>query len=185
MHIFNLEKYHFIDKFEVDELIKLENNISIIYRNYSKPTDLSTILKIKKFCKRKRMKFYLSNNIKLAIKLNLNGAYLPSFNKCFRVNCLSFKKNFKLIGSAHNLLQIRIKEKQKVNKLFISSIFKKKNTFLGLNKFKNLSKFTKIPIIALGGINQDNFNKLNLLDIEGFAAIRFFKNKKRGPKGPL
>jgi len=46
MHIFYLEKYHFIDKFEVNELVKLDKNISIIYRNYSKSKDLKTILKI-------------------------------------------------------------------------------------------------------------------------------------------
>jgi len=180
MHIFDLEKYHFIDKFEVEQLNKLNKNISIIYRNYSKPTDLSTINKIKKFCKKKRVKFYLSNNIKLAIKLNLNGVYLPSFNKYFRMNCFIFKKNFKIIGSAHNLKQIRTKEMQKVNKLFISSVFKRKNTYLGLNKFRNLSKLTKIPVIALGGINKKNLNKLNLLNIRGFAAIKLFSGQKKG-----
>ena len=120
----HLNKYYFINKFDPDHIKKLNKNISIIYRNYSKPTDLSTINKIKKFCKKKRVKFYLSNNIKLAIKLNLNGVYLPSFNKYFRMNCFIFKKNFKIIGSAHNLKQIRTKEMQKVNKLFISSVFK-------------------------------------------------------------
>ena len=181
----NLKFYYFIENFNLKELSNIKKSINIIFRNYHSNDYIDDLIKTRNYCKKKGFKLYLSNNINLAIKLRLDGVYLPSFNKCFRVNCLSFKKNFKLIGSAHNLQQIRIKEKQKVNKLFISSVFKKKNTFLGLNKFKNLSKFTKIPIIALGGINQNNLNKLNLLDIEGFAAIRFFKNKKKGPpKGP-
>ena len=182
MHIFYLEKYHFIDKFEVNELVKLDKNISIIYRNYSKSKDLKTILKIKMFCKRKGIKFFLSNEIKLAIKLDLDGVYLPSFNKYLRVNLDGMKRKFKLIGSAHNLYEIRCKEKQKVSRLFISSLFKNKDTFLGLNKFKILSKFTKIPIIALGGISQNNLKKLNFLNIKGFAAISFFKSKKKGPQ---
>ena len=66
--------------------------------------------------------------------------------------------------------------------MFISSLFKKKKTYLGLNRFKILSKSTKIPIIALGGINQNNLNKLNLLYVNGFAAINYFKPKKKGPK---
>ncbi len=69
---------------------------------------------------------------------------------------------------------------QKVNKLFISSVFKRKNTYLGLNKFRNLSKLTKIPVIALGGINKKNLNKLNLLNIRGFAAIKLFSGQKKG-----
>ena len=93
-----MEKYHFIEKFEVNELIKLDNSISIIYRNYSKPKDLKTILRIKMFCKGKGIKFFLSNEIKLALKLDLDGVYLPSFNKCLRVNLHNIKKKIKLIG---------------------------------------------------------------------------------------
>jgi len=180
--MFYFEKYHFIDKFEINELIKLDTNISIIYRNYSKSKDLKTIHKIKMFCKRRRINFFLTNEINLAVKLNIDGVYLPSFNKSLKVKLYSIKKKFKLIGSAHNLREIRYKEKQNVDRLFISSLFKNKKTFLGLNKFKNLSKLTKIPIIALGGINQNNLNKLNLLDIKGFAAISYFKSKKKGPR---
>ena len=86
------------------------------------------------------IKFYLSNNIKLALKLNLDGAYIPSFNKTTKHLAYSFKKNFKIIGSAHNLKEIRIKEKQNVNKIFLSSLFKKNNNYLGINKFKSISK---------------------------------------------
>ena len=42
---------------------------------------IETNLKLKKYCKKKGYKFFLSNNIKLAIKLDLDGAYIPSFNK--------------------------------------------------------------------------------------------------------
>ena len=171
-----MEKYHFIEKFEVNELTKLDNNVSLIYRNYSKPRDIKTIVRIKMFCKKRGIKFFLSNEIKLAVKLNIDGVYLPSFNKSLKVNLYSIKKKFKFIGSAHNLREIRYKEKQNLDRLFVSSLFKNKKTFLGLNKFKNLSKLTKIPIIALGGINNNNLNKLNMLNIKGFAAINFFKN---------
>ena len=40
---------------------------------------MKQILKIKNYCKKKLIKFYLSNNIKLAIKLDLDGVYIPSF----------------------------------------------------------------------------------------------------------
>ena len=65
--------------------------------------------------KKKGFKFYLSNNIKMAIKLNLDGAYIPSFNKSSKHLAFSLKKNFCIIGSAHNLKEIRIKENQKVD----------------------------------------------------------------------
>ena len=71
--------------------------------------------------------------------------------------------------------KIWIKELQKVQGIFLSSLFKKNNNFLGLNKFKILSNYTKKNIIALGGISKKNFKKLSLLNISSFAGISYFK----------
>jgi len=120
----------------------------------------------------------LSNNFKLAIKLGLDGAYIPSFNKNLRHNNYPLKKTFIVLGSAHNLKEIKIKEKQKVNAIFISSLFKKKTTYLGLNRFNILASFTKKKIIALGGINDKNLKKLKIVKVYGFAAIKLFKKKR-------
>ena len=95
----------------------------------------------------------------MQLKLNLDGAYIPSFNKSTKHLAYSFKKKFKIIGSAHNLKEIRIKEKQKVDKIFLSSLFKKNKNYLGINKFKLLSKLTKKKIVALGGISKKNIKK--------------------------
>jgi len=110
----------------------------------------------------------------MAIKYNLDGAYIPSFNNDFKHLNYMKKSNFLIIGSAHNLKEIRIKETQEVSQIFISSIFKKEKNYLGLYKFKNLSKNTKKKIIALGGINKKNLNKINLLDVVGIAGIEIF-----------
>ena len=78
----NLPKYYyFIDKFEKDDIKNINKNIAIIYRNYSKKIDIKLIQNIKKKLKKKKIKFFLANNIKLAIKLDLDGGYIPSFNK--------------------------------------------------------------------------------------------------------
>ena len=170
----HLDKYYFINKFNPNHIKKLDKGISIIYRNYRSPININLLVKIRDFCKKNRRKFYLSNNIKLALKLNLDGAYLPSFNNNINHLSYKFRKKFLIIGSAHNLKEIRIKEKQRVKKIFISSIFKKKKNYLGIYKFKKLSKLTKTKIIALGGINQNNLKKIKLLNISGFAAITLF-----------
>ena len=169
-------KYYFIDKFETKNIDKQDKQTTVIYRNYlSKSTDEELILRIKKYCKKKDIKFYLSNNIKLANKLNLDGAYIPSFNKNTKHLAFSYKKNFDIVGSAHNLKEIKIKEKQKVNKIFLSSLFKKNKNFLGINKFKILSNLTKKNVVALGGISKSNLKKLNFLDHSDFAGISYFE----------
>ena len=176
MHHYSHTKYYFINKFDTKNIDKVDSHTIVIFRNYmSKNDDEYTLLKVKKYCKQKRIKFYLSNNIKLAIKLGLDGAYIPSFNDSFKHLNYSLKKNFKIIGSAHNLKQIKIKEIQKVQKIFLSSLFKKNKNYLGINKFKLLSKLTRKKIVALGGISKTNLKKLRLLNTSDFAGISYFE----------
>jgi hypothetical protein len=82
MHFKMIIKYYFISEFDTNNINKLDKQTAVIFRNYSqKKINTSEIIKIKRICKKKAIKFYLSNNIKLAFQLNLDGAYIPSFNK--------------------------------------------------------------------------------------------------------
>ena len=175
MHNKTLNRYYFINKFDQSHIDKQDNETIIIYRNYNLDIDVKLILRLKNYCKKKGNKFLLSNNIKLAINLNLDGAYIPSFNKDKKHLSYSFKKNFIILGSAHNTYEIRTKELQSVNAIFLSSIFKKNKNYLGFYKFKSLSLLSNKPVIALGGISHDNLKKLNLIRCHGFAGISFFE----------
>ncbi len=171
-----IKKYYFISKFDTNNINKQDKQTTIIYRNYSSETqNPKLILKIKKYCKKKSFKFYLSNNVKLAVKLDLDGVYIPAFNKSLKHLAYSYKKKFKIIGSAHNLKEIRVKETQNVQSIVLSSLFKKNKNYLGINKFKILSNLTKKNIIALGGISKLNKKKLILLNQSDFAGISYFE----------
>jgi len=178
MHNKILDKYYFIKKFEQSHIDKQDNKTIIIFRNYDQAIDESLILIIKNYCKKKKKKFLISNNIKLAIKLNLDGVYIPSFNKEKKHLSYSIKKNFIILGSAHNVYEMRTKELQNINTIFLSSIFKKNKNYLGINKFKSLSLLSSKPIVALGGISNNNIKKLNLTYCSGFAGISFFEKIK-------
>ena len=170
-----VNKYYFINKFDTNNINNQDKQTVIIYRNYSSNKNEDLILKIRNHCKKRNLKFYLSNNIKLATKLDLDGAYIPSFNKNTNHLAYSFKKNFNLVGSAHNLKEIRIKEKQRVKQIFLSSLFKKNKNFLGINRFKLLSNLTSKNIVVLGGISKNNLKKINFLNHSGFAGISYFE----------
>ena len=128
----NLKIYYFIDEFNREEIKKLNRKIVLIYRNYNRNYNLKLIKKIKYFCLKQNRKFYISNNLKLALNLSLDGLYIPSFNKLCNYKNLSSKKKFEIIGSAHNSIQIKNKEKQGCVSIFIAPIFKtkKKRLFL-------------------------------------------------------
>ena len=173
--------FFFIKTFNKEHIRKLDKKIAIIYRNYFIKDNERIILKIKKICKKDGRKFYISNNLKLAINLNLDGVYLPSFNKNLNVVQVNKRKKFIIIGSAHSVDEIRIKEKQGVNLIFLSPLFKtKKNKkFLNSSKFNQLSLTTSKKLIALGGITSRNLNKLKMINAVGFAGISYFKNSDK------
>ena len=176
MHYNLITKYYFINKLNTKNIDKLDKQTTVIFRNYtSDDPDPKVLLKIKKYCRKKGIKFYLSNNVKLAIKMNLDGAYIPSFNNNFNHLSYSLKKKFNLIGSAHNLKEMKIKEIQKVKKIVLSSLFKKNKNFLGLNRLRVLSNFTKNKIVVLGGVSKKNIKKLRLLKNPEFAGISYFE----------
>ncbi len=181
MHFKLKTKYYFINTFDTNNLQKQDKETIIIYRNYSLPNiDIKKLLKLKNFLRIRGNKLLVANNFKLAIKLGLDGVYIPSFNK--KLNHLAYLtfSNFIVVGSAHNLKEIRIKELQNVQEIFISSLFKKNKNYLGINKFKILKKHTKKNIVALGGISKNNIKKIKLINISSIAGISYFEQKK-GP----
>ena len=175
MHNKFLNKYYFINKFDQSHIDKQLKETTIIFRNYNQKIDIKLTLQLKNHCKKKGNKFLLSNNIQLAINLDLDGVDIPSFNTDKRHLSYSFKKNFIILGSAHNIYEMRTKELQCVSAIFLSSLFKKNKNYLGLNKFKLLSFLSNKPVIALGGISNNNSKKLKLTNCLGFAGISFFE----------
>ena len=91
------------------------------------------------------------------------------------------KKKFLIIGSAHSIPEIKIKEKQGAKAIFVSSIFKtKKNKrFLNPIKFNILTLKITRKIIALGGVTNQNLNRLGVTKSFGFAGISYFKNNDK------
>jgi len=177
--------YLFVDKYHLDELSALKKNINLIYRNYDNKTGTNSIKKLQTFCRKTNRKLFVANDFKLAFNLNLDGVYLPSFNQQLNTIGKSRRKNFKIIGSAHNIKEIKIKINQGCELIFLSPILKtkKKNSYLGVVKF-NLTKLNqKSSFVALGGINNLNYKNIYLTKSIGIAGIKWIK--KNGPRNIL
>ena len=168
--------YYYIDKFNRDEIYKLNKTINIIYRDYSNSFDKKEILQLVTFCKKQRRKVYISNSLKLALRFNFDGVYIPAFNKTLNYKNIP-KKNFEILGSAHNVKEVINKEHQGCTKIFLGPIFKtKKNrSYLGVTKFNIIKLSAKKNIICLGGINKGNVKYLKMCRVEGFAGISWIK----------
>ena len=178
MHKYLPNFFIFLDQYN-NQIFKNKNrNIGIIYRNYNESKRERELIKIARGCKKNRYQLFVSNDVKLALKVKADGIYVPSFNKTKYFSNLE-KKNVVILGSAHNQQEIQRKISQNCSAVFLSPLFnvKKSKKFLGLHQFNYLSYMNKINIFALGGISENNIRKLKLLYISGFGGIRIFKKK--------
>lgn len=175
----------FIDNFNINDLSVLNSNIDIIYRNYKKKPNKSTLLSLKKFCKKTKRKLYISNEIRLAIQFKLDGIYIPSFNKQINYSKLYNYNKLEIIGSAHNKKEIKVKKLQRCKLIFLSPLFKtlKNKKFLNIVKYNLQTLNEDREFVALGGINEKNINYVYLTNSIGFAGINWIK--KNGPRKNL
>jgi len=131
---------------------------------------------LRDFCKKNQRCLYVSNDVKLAQQINADGVYISSSNQNLNLRLMKLKKRFKILGSAHNLKEIKIKELQNVEEIFLSPLFKEKtNKQLNIYKYLKLRKTTKMRDISLGGISSKNIKKLNMTRPFGFAGISYFE----------
>lgn len=155
----------------------LKNKIKNVIFNNSNSFDYIYIGNIRQWCKNKKIKFFVINDYKLALKLNADGVYLTSDYK-LNNNISLYKTRFLMIGSAHNQLEYFFKQQQGCKKIFLSPIFNNSkysiNQVLGLSKFNLMSLSWKIKVVALGGINLFNLRKIKLTKSKSLGFIRLF-----------
>ena len=142
--------------------------------------------KIKKICKNFNVNFLINDDIFLTKKLNADGCHLGQKD----MNVLNARKLIgnKIIGvTCHNSIKLaRIAIRNKDDNLafgaFNLSKTKKVKYRASVNTLKKARKITDKPIVAIGGINSNNYKKL-LLNKANFLAISgyIWNNKKLKP----
>ena len=142
--------------------------------------------KIKKICKNFNVKFLINDDVFLTKKLNADGCHLGQKD----MNALDARKIIgnKIIGvTCHNSIKLaKVALLKKADYLafgaFNLSKTKKVKYKASINTIKKAKKITDKPIVVIGGINSDNYQKL-LLNKANFLAISgyIWKNKKMKP----
>ena len=130
--------------------------------------------KIKKICKKNKVKFLINDDPLLALKIDADGCHLGQTD----MDIIKAKKLLgkKIIGiTCHNSLKLA-KKAIKANANYIAfgafyySKTKKTKHDAKIKILNKVKKFTKIPIVAIGGINSENYKNL-LLNNASFLAI--------------
>ena len=142
--------------------------------------------KIKQICKKYNVNFLVNDDVFLAKKLNADGCHLGQND----MNILDARKLIgnKIIGiTCHNSIKLaKIGSRNKADYFafgaFNSSKTKKVKYRASKSILKKARKIIKKPIVAIGGINSNNYKKL-LLNKANFLAISgyIWNNKKLKP----
>ncbi len=180
-----INKLFYIDLFHILKQNKVSFfQLRLKKENFKKKLRIGK--KIKKICKKFKVKFLVNDDVFLAKKLNADGCHLGQKD----INIFEARKLIgnKIIGiTCHNSIKFaKIAIKNKADYLafgaFNSSKTKKVKFKASINILKKVKKITKTPIVAIGGINSDNYQKL-LLNKANFLAISGYvwNNKKLKP----
>ena len=142
--------------------------------------------KIHQICKKNKVKFLVNDDPILSKKLNADGCHLGQKD-------MSVKNARKIIGNkiigitCNNSIRLaKAAITENVSYIafgaFFSTVTKKVKFKANTKILKEIKKLTNTPIVAIGGINFDNYKKLllnnaNLLAISGYV----WNNKKYKP----
>ena len=156
------------------------------FKKYSFEKKIIIGKKIKQICKKNNVKFLVNDDPKISKKLNADGCHLGQKD-------MSITEARKIVGNkiigitchnSINLAKTAIKGKADYIAFgaFFSTKTKKVKYRASTNILNKAKKLTKIPIVAIGGINISNYkklllNKADLLAISGYV----WNNKKYKP----
>ena len=180
-----ISKKFFKDLQEVLETEKI-SFFQLRLKKYSLKQRILIGKKIKFICKKNKVKFLINDDPLLALRLDADGCHLGQKD-------MSVKNARKILGkkiigvTCHNSLTLAKKAlKAKASYLafgaFNTSKTKKTKYVSNIKILNKIKKITKTPIVAIGGINSENYKNL-LLNNANFLAISgyIWNNKKYKP----
>ena len=181
----NINKYFYSDLIEVLNYKKV-GFFQLRLKNKNLRKKLLIGKKIQKICKKFNVKFLINDDVYLSKKLDADGCHLGQ--KDMKISEARKLIGKKIIGvTCHNSIKlantaINNKADYVAFGAFYSSKTKKAKYKASIQLLKKAKKITKTPIVAIGGINSNNYKKL-LLNKANFLAISgyIWKNKKLKP----
>jgi thiamine-phosphate pyrophosphorylase len=152
-------------------------------KKYSLKQKLIIGKKIHLICKRNNVKFIVNDDPLLSKKLNADGCHLGQKD-------MSVKNARKIIGNkiigttCHNSIKLaKAAIKESVSYIafgaFFSTTTKKVKFKANIKILNKIKKLTKTPIVAIGGINFDNYKKLLLNNANLLAISSYVWNNKK------
>ncbi len=177
---------HFYSDLKSVLITKKVKYFQLRLKNSSEKTIITVSKRIQKLCKVFKVKFIINDNPLIAKKVGADGCHLGQNDMDIEDAKKLLKRKIIGITCNNSVIKAKLAIKNKADYIaigaFNSSTTKKIKYKASINDLRKIRKFSKKPIVAIGGINQNNYKKL-LLNKADFLAISSFvwKNKKLKP----
>ncbi len=157
---------------------RLPTGSAVIIRHFTRAQKKELCLKIKGLCKKHKVKLLISDDLKLALALRLDGVHFPEQTLKKIAGCGSLKRHrpgFLFTAATHHQRALFWAKRAKIDTALLSPIFPTQShpgkRHLGCWKFMELTRNHTNPVIALGGVSQKNAQRLSQTQASGFAGI--------------
>ncbi|WP_417831178.1 thiamine phosphate synthase [Terasakiella sp.] len=157
---------------------RMPKNSALIVRHFSKKQKEQILIKIKRLCRKHKVKLLVSDDLHLALKHHLDGVHFPEKTVKKIAACGRFirpKASFVVTGACHCLPALKRAEKAKLDGVLLSPVFATQShpnaVCLGSVRFNAWASHTNRAVYGLGGINQKMAIRLSCSKSIGFAGI--------------
>lgn len=142
---------------------------------------LKEAIDIKEICSRFGVPFIVNDNIEIAVKSNSDGVHIGQKDISL-IKARELTKN-KIIGVSVQTVEQAIEaEKNGADYLGVGAVFSTSTKLdasdVSIETLKNICKNVKIPVVAIGGISEENIMKLKGTGIDGVAVVSAIFSKK-------
>lgn len=139
------------------------------------------------FCKKKKIKLIVNDDVELAQKLNFDGVHLGQEDiDCSIARRILGEKSIIGISCNDSLKLAQKAQNCGANYLAFGPVFnsvtkKSDRKFVNLKNLKTIEKKISVPYTLIGGIKHENITMLKNLNFKNLAVIDSLWNFKKGP----
>lgn len=156
-------------------LSRLPPGAGFIFRHYETPGREAQARALRQLCRQRRIKFLLAGDWRMALRLRADGVHLPEYLAHRAAAIRAVNPNAIITAAAHGEAAMHRARRHGANAIFLSPLFATQShptaRPLGVVRFARLAQQSRIPVIALGGINAANTRRLKGTRTAGVAGV--------------
>jgi len=163
-------------------IAKLPHGAWVLFRHYDHPQREALGRAIARLCRAKRLSLLVAGDFALALRLKAQGVHLPEYGLRHPAPALRLWARHKgqLTAACHSRQALRQAKDWGVSAAFLSPVFPTQSHpgqgCLGPMRFRQLTRQSAVPVIALGGVNRQTIALLRHSGATGIAAIAGFSS---------